>query len=380
MANAYVINRRPWYDTVSSTVSSSGEALSLLVEMLVSAGWTYQGSGDGQSLQGTTTKVFTRTGTGAGGWNVNRAWARVRDPGDLREFVFQLVSTTTANGANTVRIKYSANARFTGGTASANTVPSATDERIIWGSGTDASPTGNIWFNTSAGATSYGGAVAGAQTVTGNTIYLGAAMDQAPYGFWFASMAQDGAKTKAASILFDPVISAPEDTDPCVIVMGTANSLAATSSCLCRDGNVASTWTTTQTGSIEGAFAHMGASGTNWLYVQPAGFAANVGPNLANTGHTITMSGAGGLQVNPFNGKFDAMPVAWFRASTAASQPGLKGWSTMARWATTSGISTVAPIGAAANRITFRETLDNKNWVLVGAFWLPWNGTTQPIG
>jgi hypothetical protein len=124
----------------------------------------------------------------------------------------------------------------------------------------------------------------------------------------------------------------------------------------------------------------MDATSTNWLYVQPAGFAANVGPNLAGTGQTITMSGAGGLQVNPFNGKFDAMPVAWFRASTAATFPGLKGWSTMARWATTSGISTTGTIGSAANRVTFRETLDNKQWILVGAFWLPWDGATQPIG
>jgi hypothetical protein len=118
----------------------------------------------------------------------------------------------------------------------------------------------------------------------------------------------------------------------------------------------------------------------NFLYVQPAGFAANVGPNLAGTGQTITMAGAGGLTINPFNGKFDALPVAWMRASTAASLPGLKGWSTMARWATVSGIGSVAPVGSAINRQTFVETLDNKNWIQVGSFWLPWDGVTQPMG
>lgn len=39
------------------------------------------------------------------------------------------------------RIKYSARAKFTGGTPSATQTPSATDEQIILGGGTDASPT-----------------------------------------------------------------------------------------------------------------------------------------------------------------------------------------------------------------------------------------------
>lgn len=351
MPNAYVINQRP---------VTYGGAISLLVEMLVSAGWTYQSSGDGLAGFSSSGKIFTGTGTGALGWSNAKAWARIQDPATSREFIFQHDNTGQA------RIKYSANAKFTGGSPSATVTPSATDEKYLRGGATDAAPTYGTWFNTSTVTTApYGGAVTAAATVVGSVIYQGAALSASPYGFWFASQLHDGAKTKGASILFDPVNSAPEDTDPYVLVVGSTqsflfNATASPTNGLGKDGGAAATWTIVNGTNIDGAWAYMDAARTSFLNVQPAGYAAQSGTQTPN------VSGSSGLLANPFNSKYEALPVPWMRTASAASIPGLKGWSTMLRW-------TCSPY------TTFLDTFDNKNWICVGSFWLPWNGATQPL-
>ena len=52
------------------------------------------------------------------------------------------------DGAGNVRLKVSPRAGFTGGSPSATRVPSATDERVVRGGGTDASPTYTALFPT----------------------------------------------------------------------------------------------------------------------------------------------------------------------------------------------------------------------------------------
>src|SRR4051812_43941394 len=99
MPNAYVLNQFP---------GSFGATMALMVEMLVSAGWTYKGSGDALSAFSTTGKVFTNTGSGALGWNNNGAWARIQDPAGVREFIFQ------HDAAGKIRFRYSPSAKFVG--------------------------------------------------------------------------------------------------------------------------------------------------------------------------------------------------------------------------------------------------------------------------
>lgn len=359
MPNAYIVSQRPF---------NYGGALSLLVEMLVSAGWTYQASGAGAGTGFSPTgKIFTTTGSGVNGWSNASAWARVQDPGAVRELVFQ------HNNTGGVRVKYSANAKFTGGTPSATQVPSATDERVLWGAGTDASPTPGAWFNTSTVTVApYGGPVVGASTVAGSVVYMGGALSTAPYGFWFASQFQDGStKAKGASMLYDPVVSVPEDTDPYVITMATTNSfLGNTSAHWGRDGATPSNWTTTQTGVIEGSFAHMDTGRTQFLYVQPAGYvsvASGTQISLVSASVWSAVVASAAMNANPFSGKQEGLPVAYMRSNAAASIPGLKGWSTLMRWCTTL-------------RGTFVDTLDNKAWICVGNVWLPWDGVSQPLG
>ncbi len=109
---------------------------------LVASGWTVEASGDGLALYGASSDVITVRGDGAGGVNT-LAWVRLSNP-DGREICGQAIDGFTAAFDTAVRIrwKYSFAGGFTGGTPSATQVPSATDEGVFAGSGTDAAPAG----------------------------------------------------------------------------------------------------------------------------------------------------------------------------------------------------------------------------------------------
>lgn len=104
------------------------------------AGWTVQSYGTG------TAGVYSATGAGFAlaslTANSTLNWVCVQDPGGRTQIVFQLLASGTRWQA---RIKVSESAKFVGGSPSANRVPSATDELVIYGGGTDAAPTGESW-------------------------------------------------------------------------------------------------------------------------------------------------------------------------------------------------------------------------------------------
>lgn len=139
MAFIYNVNQRQ---------ITNGTMIYQIILTLVNAGWTVLGSGDGTggnySAGGNT---FTSGGRVAHGtYNVG-SWFRIQAPanpvtGQKREFCLQQGSSTTQAS---YRIKYSANVTgsggFTGGSPSATRVPSATDEQVLVGGGSDASPT-----------------------------------------------------------------------------------------------------------------------------------------------------------------------------------------------------------------------------------------------
>lgn len=103
------------------------------------SGWTVPRSSDGTTYN-TSGDQITSGSSGTNGLANNRAWFVLRSPsidGYQRELCIQ---RSTASNAQW-RIKYSFSSGFTGGSPSATQVPSATDEQIILGAGTDASPT-----------------------------------------------------------------------------------------------------------------------------------------------------------------------------------------------------------------------------------------------
>lgn len=315
-----------------------------------------------------TATVLTSWGNGV--TTTANAWARIQDPGGVREFLFQHDNNISiGSSASGAKIRYSASSKFTGtsnGAISATVPPTAVDERYLRGA---SASFGASWFH-------FG-------VLTGSNIFQGAAMSAAPYGWWFACQTQ-GAGTRFTGMLFDPVVSVAEDTDPYVIHIGggsTSNPFEAfsvnttlTTASFGRDGGQTVFWQIACGGTNPGAFAYMDSTRTAFDNVLPLGYAC------ASTSQTIgVINGANGITAttvvlnaatlasNPFNNKLDALPVAWVRLAlpTSTQGAGLKGWSTMLRW-------------TATNRVSFADTLNNKAWICVGAFWLPWDGTTTP--
>jgi hypothetical protein len=342
MANAFVLNQFP---------TTYGQAMSLLAEMLVSAGWTYQGSGDGLAGYSAAGKVFTNTTSGAAlSWSNPKAWARLQDGAAAREILLQ------HDNAASARIKYSAASKFTGGAPSAIVTPSAADERVLRGGGTDAAPTYGAWFTTN--------------VLLGASVFQGFARGSAPWGFWFGGIETPAGGAKQAFLMIDPLEgAAPEDTDPVVVQVAHTNACFANSANLGRAGGNAATWIVANGVAVEGCFAHMDAARTAFAYVQPYQWTWTTDAR-AVTGGTQLVCIAGALQgfVNPFNNKYEALPCLYGRTQVGATaNAGNKGWSTMMRW-------------AGLPRVSFSDTFDNRNWICLGHVWLPWDGTTQPRG
>lgn len=120
-----------------TTPATAPIAIFQMLTLWVASGCTITKSGDGLALFSNTSNILTSGATGAGGLGNSNAWFVVAFGGG-EEWCFQ----RNAVGTNYWRIKVSRAAGFSGGTPSSTRVPAATDERLLCGSGTDASPNG----------------------------------------------------------------------------------------------------------------------------------------------------------------------------------------------------------------------------------------------
>jgi hypothetical protein len=115
---------------------SNLEASGKFARVSDSDGTTYA-SGGGQVTSGAS---------GAHGYNNNDAWIVTKHLASGRQWCFQRDASTGVG----YRIKYSKSSGFTGGSPGATRVPSASDESVVVGGGSDASPT----FTSALGGTS----------------------------------------------------------------------------------------------------------------------------------------------------------------------------------------------------------------------------------
>jgi hypothetical protein len=122
--------------TSNGATNSGSVMMGQHVTNMLSAGWTIPSYGTG--LDGT----YSASGAG---WSIaslnsgrDQAWVRVRDPAGRREETFQMQNS--GGLTNLIRRKVSALQKFSGGSPSAGVTPSAIDELIIAGYGTDAAP------------------------------------------------------------------------------------------------------------------------------------------------------------------------------------------------------------------------------------------------
>lgn len=175
--------------TVGPTLLSSNAGAEVFFrwkEFMKSLGWTVHGSGDGSTNVSLTGDIITGFANAPNGVS-NRAWIRLRDPDGVAEITQQAVTGVDAgNPAQqiTSRCKYSPLARFSGGGASFNTTPPATDEFVVRGGPVDGP--------TPLGRSSYGGENITSLDVGGGADkqpnFMGMGETTFPFRFWFSKL------------------------------------------------------------------------------------------------------------------------------------------------------------------------------------------------
>jgi hypothetical protein len=311
----------------AALVSAGAGGLYYIKETLKAAGWAVVSSSDGTTYSAVG-DVITTFATGAGGMDNPYAWFRIQDPGGLRELVFQRATFGALIG-NSWRVKYSASAKFTGGAPAATVVPSATDEQLLCGSGTDGAP----------GFTSI--------LATGDSYYMHCVAQSTPengvYGFWFFATVK-GSGVISGQVMCEPLDSATypvEDVEPCLFVCTNAATRSVMSGVWAgwyAKGLGAQAWLTATTGwSMAPPFS---SSYTNLFGTNPVG-------------------------ANPYTGEDDNIAAGVMRAS-AVIQPGWRGYTKYLK------------IRGSLRSYPSTANLATDAYVYFGEFLVPWPNGIAP--
>lgn len=314
---------------VTISTNKQGEANFQMKEHLKGAGWIVKASGDGLTAFSSTGDVITSGGSGAGGMLNTRAWWRVQSPDLQREFTFQLIST--ASNDTQFRIKYSVSAGFTGGTPDADETPSATDEKLLLGGGTDAAPTGFAFYGDMA---------------SGSDFLFGAADTAAPFGFYFAMYSDALGNNLQHGIVFDPLRSGfpveSVDDDPYVIYVFAG---------VAQDAFRA---TTSLSAATPQAFCYFKLNDAG------EGFERVKAQSLIDIPNDVNP--------NPENAKKDGIPVLWAREDGQPDPDGIKGYSSLMRW--------FAQVDGIPRLFAYNVTgIGSNAFIRARNVILPWDGT-----
>lgn len=268
--------------SVNLSPATGAAAMYALKETLKWAGWSIRSSGDGSTYNSSGDQI-THGGFGAGGMANSNAWFRIRTPEGVggREFTFQRTSANT-----TWRHKVSHSVGFVGGSPSATQTPSATDEGVVWGSGTDAAPTGTIWFGTDGTYKVH----IGAETAAPYDAYLIAAATGTGITkrWWFVNMV--------------PGTYSGLDVAPYLVQISTDSAAETTMGSIAAGPN-----------GIGYGYFKKGLSGESFVRFRAFSFKGGTTPATVN-----------GLGLNPYSGKDTIMPMYSGRL-TADGDIGFKG-------------------------------------------------------
>ena len=313
--------------SLNNTPATGAVLLYTYKELLKTATWTIPSSSDGTTYNAAGDQITTGA-SGAGGFANNSAWIYAKQPGSNRGLVWQRGTTNLL-----WRIKYSPSAGFSGGTPGATRVPSATDEVVLCGGGTDAAPTFATILPTDG-------------TYRWNAI----AYDTAPYGTLHFGFPTGGGNPNVGFAL-DPLTgTAAGDPDPYALYLPQNSTTAFRGAAGSQDF-------TTENGTHTPK-GFLGALGTasNFVGILPAfpGTPAGVGATTA------------ALPANPFTSDNEGEPFYYARRNALAAPRGRKGYSSLMRVNLTAGLTTGTTGASLA-------------WVLVGNVWVPWDGATVPL-
>lgn len=335
--------------SVNNTPATGSVALYLFITTLVAAGWTKPRDSDGTTYSATGVQV-TSGAAGANGLANSNAWFVVRDPNTARSFCFQRGTTNRV-----WRIKYSYAAGFIGGAPSATQVPSATDETVITGGGTDAAPT----FATN-----------NAQILPIDNTYqfnMCAGDSTVGYGFWWDSWTTGLVTSTHYAMMLDVMLTGSfpaVDLDAAAVAVqnGSGNGVAA----------AWSTYSTECLGYVGGADvarAWFNSSGTLVWKVCPA-----VGYADPWQGYQIAHLGAGpqiGAGVHAKSADDSILPICYARHPSSSGQTGPFGWKGFGQL-----IKTTTKGRANGDTLTVAGL---KAWLYMNGTLLPWNNTVPTL-
>lgn len=310
--------------TVNQAPAAGGLAMWNLISLLLANGWTKTQDSDGTTYSPSGTQV-TGGGTGTNGLQNTRAWVVLQSPagGGGRQVCIQ---STFSNGEYW-RLKYSKTAGFTGGTPDATTVPSATDEAIIFGGNTDASPGTVVYMP------------------TGGTYYQQILMDNAaPYGFAMIIYTKITGVVLTVFIM-DPLVAntyPAGDQDPMVIY------------CYYNGGEVL---TTTY-------FSSEGFGPASWLKYGLAGASFVKTPAMFYTNASGFQLVPGSIGQDSVTGEDVTFPVIYARRGALSAPVGPKGVSSLMTW-------------KGSNR-AIGDLFNSKTRAVFGDISINWDGTTTP--
>jgi hypothetical protein len=292
-------------------------------ELLKSAGWVVKSSGTGTAGSvNLTADMISSSALMSGA----KAWFRIQSPDTLREYTFQTVSVATD-----WRVKYSFAAKFIASVPTKDVTPSATDEFVLLGTGTDAAPSANTFFTTD------------------NIYRWNVCADNAsPYGFWAGAFTNGGATV--VGVLIDEPLTAthPSDAHTHLIIMRAAGWGDLTSAYVAIANSQLSAYYNESTVPAATPTTMVHFSG---LY--PCSQGGTIFPNTIAT--------------NPIDSKDESMPICYARSALLTS-PCWKGIGTLMRWNGTSrSIGSTLTISSAKDRIVYNHVN------------LPWDGSVPTV-
>jgi len=331
---------------VNNIPATGAEAIFILKELLKSAGWTVPKSSDG-SVYNSGGDQISHGGSGAGGMANSSAWFVIREPGGLREWCFQKGSASHL----VWRVKVSSHSLFVGGAPDATHTPTATDQQILVGAGTDASPTFATTFNADG---SY------AWHVIADNAPIGTAVPS--YGFW-AFSALTGSNDVYTLIMQEPMMigTFPElssgtraapvlgDPDPVIYMcMYSVDSVVLSGSNIWQ--------------------GHPPTGPQGWYKMNYVGGSFTAFEGFEWRGLYDTSRNCG---TNPYNGADDCLPVVIGRTAITGAPVSYKGICHFLRYAAVNRPAPGYPntLNLAADARAYAQS-----------FLIPWENNTLPIG
>lgn len=323
MAFTYLVNQ--------NLVSTYAEYYYQIKEQLKLVGWTVESSSDGLTFN-MSSDIINQSANGAGGMNNNYAWYVLSHP-TLDGYKRWMCVQVTTGSKYDVRIKM-AWSPFNSGIPSAIRAPASISERVIYGSGTDISPSSASIMDS---------------TLANNRYHLIFGDASEGYAFFFF-VTKIGTGTLGSLWMMEKISEAhPLDIDPYIyFVWGTSNIPGVLNN---YSGN-----------PIEAT-----ATGF-WTYTRKGMSGESIGQGYVSW-YSTAMSTAGNqsignLGTDPYDGKDVLLPAMCFTGITFPN-PSYKGKMTNIK------LSCVIRAGL--------DTSNSKTRIYIGPFNLPWNGSTPLI-